>query len=219
MALALSDLTGQIVQDTGTTLSTAVLYRYLNEAYKRLAKVARPTKEDSSIVTAAGQRTYVCPPDVDVIREVRLTLSSGQVLALNPGNRMTLVWPNETGQPTDWYVDGRVVQNGALCYQIGLDPVPTASYAGLTVTLNYVYVPPDMVQPTDTPAAIPSEWQQALYYYACAQVLRYDQPQRAARYLDLWAQAHNDFEAAMLIDQDAEYYPPRDALPFPGRVV
>jgi hypothetical protein len=219
MALALSDLTGQVTQDTGTALPSAVLYRYLNEAYKRLAKVARPTKEDSSIVTASGQRTYLCPPDVDLIREVRLTLASGQVIALNPGNRLTVVWPNDTGQPTDWYVDGRVISGGQLLYQIGLDPVPTAAYAGLTVTLNYVYVPPDMAVSTDTPAAVPSEWQQALYYYACAQVLRYDQPQRAARYLDLWAQAYNDFQAEMLDEQDADYYQPRDALPFPGRVV
>ena len=218
--LQLSDLQAQITSDTGTTLASATINQYINQAFKRLSALVRPVKT-TTLTTVNGQRTYILPSDCVAPRQVRLTNAAGQVNLLQQGNRRSVLWPNDTGAPTAWYVDGRVTSGNpaALCIQIGLDPVPDSGNAGLTVTVDYEYRPADLANATDVPAEVPDEFQQAIVFYAGAQVLRYDNPQQSAVYLDLWAQAYNDLERAMTEDQDEAYVTPRDVLPYPGRVL
>lgn len=159
---------GQLPSGTGGAPiedTTTAVKRYLNQAFKRMARRAVPIIMDGTFTLPAGNRSFrlsqvVTPDGSGMFGVVRVGVAGSSDLApasvsyLNIYKRI-----NAPGTPSNFYRTG---QEG-----IGIAPYPTAA---TNLTMTGFVVPADLVNDADTAFWLSPDLQELAAYYAAGRV-------------------------------------------------
>jgi|GEM_PF-4667351 len=140
----------------------------INIVYRDLAKLFTidTLEEDTTLSTIAGQEIYVVSKDSRETRDIYLTNGETDRVRLRRINSLARLWPRSTGMPKRWFPYGMGNISDDVKQQFGLDPVPTETEVGLTLTVAYEPMPADLFEDEDKIKYIPEEKQYLIVWGA-----------------------------------------------------
>lgn len=158
-----------------TKLVDAEITQHINEAYREISGLFTNNlvkRDTTTLVTVAGRRLYSLNTDVRVLRRLYMIDADGKEKRLELVSEREVAVPYAEGEPANYYLAGTTLVNNILRTQVGLDPVPTSSYANLALVQEYEPYPPVLVYDVDTPVWVPEAWHHLIAHRALVLVAK-----------------------------------------------